>query len=303
MKTYEELKGIDFYSTWRIIDKINKGWSDDDKYYIKDDCGKEFLLRTSDIATLENKKREYEILSKISECNINMSMPISFGTYANNAKVYSLLTWVAGNDAESVLPELNETEQYKLGIEAGQILKAIHTIPAPKNQQKWSDRFNKKIDRNINNYINCDIRVSHADKLIKYINDNRYLLENRKQTMQHGDFHVGNLVINESLHIGVIDFNRYDYGDPWEEYKRTAFSLSISEPFVIGQIHGYFSNDVPEVFFRLLALYQASNSLSSVPWAIKFGRKEVDVMLRNITKMLEYYDYFNTYMPRWYKQI
>lgn len=53
--------------------------------------------------------------------------------------------------------------------------------------------------------------------------------------------------------------------------------------------------------FKLMALYIASNALSSVPWAIPFGQAEVEFMLRNIKKMLEEYDYFNTYKPTWYK--
>ena len=41
--------------------------------------------------------------------------------------------------------------------------------------------------------------------------------------------------------LGLIDFSRMDYGDPWEEFMRvTTFSKSISSPFAIGQINGYF---------------------------------------------------------------
>lgn len=50
-----------------------------------------------------------------------------------------------------------------------------------------------------------------------------------------------------------------------------------------------------------MALYIASNALSSVPWAIPFGEKEVGTMLNNIDEMLKYYDYFNTFIPNWYK--
>jgi len=301
MNKYEDLKGILEYSTWNIIKKIDKGWSEDDKYYIKNNVGQELLLRVSDISKLQDKKKEYEILCEISKTKINMSMPISFGVSTNNKLVYSLLTWVNGNDAELVIPKLGISEQYELGIKLGKILKCVHTIPAPENQQNWKDRFNNKIDMKIRNYNNCGIEVPHADKIIKYINDNRYLLENRPQTIQHGDFHVGNLIITENKEIGVIDFNRYDFGDPWEEFNRIVFSLNISKPFTVGQINGYFDNKVPDEFFKLMALYIASNALSSVPWAIPFGKKEVEIMLNNIDEMLKYYDYFNGFIPNWYK--
>lgn len=302
MKIYEKLKDIKDYTTWDIINKIEKGWSQDEKYYIKNKSGEEFILRLSDVSSLESKKKEYDNLCKISKTKINMSMPISFGACSNNTQVYSLHKWVSGNDAEIILPNLCIEEQYKLGVESGKILKLIHSIPAPENQENWSVRFNNKIDRNIRNYNNCGIVIPHADKIIKYINDNRYLLENREQTIQHGDFHVGNLIITKNQKIGVIDFNRYDFGDPWEEFNRIVFSLKFSIPFTEGQINGYFNNNVPDKFFKLMALYIAANSLSSVPWAIPFGQLEIDTMLWNINKMLEYYDYFNTYKPTWYQQ-
>ena len=40
--------------------------------------------------------------------------------------------------------------------------------------------------------------------ILDYINDNRYLLENRVQSFQHGDYHIGNMVINESSQIGIM---------------------------------------------------------------------------------------------------
>jgi Predicted aminoglycoside phosphotransferase len=301
MCEYQEFQDIYEYPTWDVIRKVDKGWSEDKKYYIKDSSGNEFLLRISDISNLESKKKEYENLCKIYKTGINMSAPISFGVCSNKKYVYSLLTWINGNDAETVLPNLSTGEQYELGVESGEILMSIHTIQAPLDQQKWSDRYNSKIDRKIKSYNDCGITIPHADKIIKYINDNRYLLEDREQTIEHGDYHAGNLIITEDNKVGVIDFNRYGFGDPWEEFNRIGFSLNASIPFTIGQINGYFNNNVPDKFFKLMALYMATNSLSSVPWAIPFGQTQVNVMLRNIDKMLDFYHCFDTYIPVWYK--
>lgn len=173
--------------------------------------------------------------------------------------------WIDGIDAEVVLPTLTTKEQYCLGFSVGKILRKLHQIPAPTNLKDWSQRFNKKIDKKIRNYKACSIKITKADKIIDYINDNRYLLENRAQTFQHGDFHVGNMVVTESNKIGIIDFNKYDYGDPWEEFNRIVWCAEISEYFASGRINGYFDSDVPETFFKLLALYIGINTLSSVP--------------------------------------
>ncbi|HEY5561535.1 MAG TPA: phosphotransferase [Clostridiaceae bacterium] len=300
MNIFEDISG---YSEWITISQIDKGWSSDKKYYIQDKAGNEFLLRVSDTSEMEKKSKEYDNLSRISKLNINMSRPIKFGVCGYKSKVFSLLSWVHGKDAEIVLPTLSKKEQYGLGVESGEILAKIHSIEAPKEIENWSETFNIKIDRNIRNYKSCPIKIPKGEKIIEYILDNRDLLAGRKQTIQHGDYHVGNLIVNENKKIGVIDFNRYDFGDPWEEFNRIVFSHSVSIPFALGQINGYFNGNVPNEFFKLLALYIGSNALSSITWAIPFGKKEIDVMLTLANKMMEYYKNFETFIPTWYKPI
>lgn len=80
----------------------------------------------------------------------------------------------------------------------------------------------------------------------------------------------------------IIDFDRYDFGDPWEEFNRIVWSAQASPIFASGIINGYFDNEVPHEFWKLLALYIGSNMLSSIPWAIPFGEGEVHTMLKLI---------------------
>lgn len=229
-----------------------------------------------------------------------MSHPVDFGICNSGQSVYSLTTWIEGEGAEAVLPGLNSKEQYRFGIRAGEILKMIHQIPAAKNQLSWSERFNRKINRNITNYKACGIHLEGADKIIEYIEQNRYLLENRPQCFQHGDYHAGNMIVTKSGGLGIIDFDRLDYGDPWEEFNRITWCAGISTAFASGRINGYFDHDVPALFFRLMALYIASNQLSSIPWSIPYGQEEVRTMLRQAEDVLKWYDGFETYIPEWY---
>jgi aminoglycoside phosphotransferase (APT) family kinase protein len=286
--------------SWGIAEPINKGWSSDEKYYIRTINGKELLLRVSDIAQYENKKREFESLKLLTSMDILTSQPIDFGICNNSQSVYSLLTWIHGEDAEVVLPTFDNKAQYALGIKAGEVLKQIHRIPAPQNQFNWAERFNRKIDRNIANYKACGIHFQGDERMIAYIEHNRSLLLNRPQCFQHGDYHVGNMIITPSGELGIIDFNRFDYGDPWEEFNRITWCVSISPAFASGYINGYFDNVVPKLFFKLMGLYIASNQLSSMPWAIPFGPEEVNTMLEQAQNVLKWYDNFETDIPNWY---
>jgi aminoglycoside phosphotransferase (APT) family kinase protein len=287
-------------TNWNITKPINKGWSDDKKYYIQTMNGKELLLRISDIKQYEYKKKEFENLKLFINMDILISRPIDFGICNTGKSVYSLLTWINGEDAEVVLPTLDNKMQYMLGIKAGAALKQIHTIPAPQNQPNWTERFNRKIDRNIANYKACGIHLQGDDTILDYIERNRFLLLNRPQSFQHGDYHVGNMIITPAGELGIIDFNRLDYGDPWEEFNRITWCVSISPTFASGYINGYFDNVVPDLFFRLMRLYIASNQLSSIPWAIPFGQEELNTMLEQAQNVSKWYDYFETYIPNWY---
>lgn len=64
---------------------------------------------------------------------------------------------------------------------------------------------------------------------------------NRPNRFQHDDFHPSNILVQSNSYAGTIDFNRYDWGDPFHDFFKIAyFSREISIPFSIGQIDGYF---------------------------------------------------------------
>jgi len=293
-------KDIPSSEDWEKIDLVDKGWSGEKKYHILTKDNHQLLLRISDISALTWKKEEFQVMEMLNSCNILMSRPIDFGVCNDNKNVFTLLTWLEGTDAEDQLSAFTAEEQYYLGFNAGKTLRELHKFPAPANLKPWSDRFNNKIDRKINNYKACEIKIEKGNKIIDYINDNRYLLENRVQTFQHGDFHIGNMIITKSNEVGIIDFNRYDFGDPWEEFNRIVWCAQKSAHFASGRINGYFQGEVPEEFFRLMALYIANNTLSSVPWAIDFGEKEVNTMLNQAKEIMDWYSDFTSYIPKWY---
>lgn len=287
---------------WRKIEFVDKGWSADKKYYIETDDGRKLIIRLADISQYEKKKTEYETMAVIYNLDIDMSQPMDFGTCAKSKMVYILLSWLEGESAEDVLPKLDAPKQQYWGISAGQMLRRIHTISAPKDQPDWETRIRHKIEMKISQYRNCGHIVPNDGRIMQFINNNLQHLRNRPQTLQHGDFHPGNLIITPRKTLGVVDFNRTDFGDPWEEFvKVTAFSKNISIPFAIGQIGAYFNNRIPELFFRLMALYSAIVAHFEIIWAIPFGQDEIEQSLARSKAIFEDYHGFETYIPIWYK--
>lgn len=69
------------------------------------------------------------------------------------------------------------------------------------DQAPWADNYNNKIDKYITNYKRCGIQLKGADKVIPFIEANRYLLANRPQTFQHGNYHGRSLIGLLGVHV------------------------------------------------------------------------------------------------------
>ena len=227
-----------------------------------------------------------------------MCQPVEFGTCDDG--VYSIQSWIDGEDAEETIAAQSDAKQYAYGLEAGSILRKIHSIPAPAIQEDWQSRFGRKMDYKIRKYGECPIKYENGQAFIDYISENRHLLKNRPQTYQHGDYHIGNMMLGNDSKLYIIDFDRYDFGDPWEEFNRIVWCAQKSPLFASGMVDGYFDSDVPLEFWKLLALYISSNTLSSVYWAIPFGQEEVNTMLNQAKEVLTWYDNMRNPIPAWY---
>lgn len=294
-------KEIDTKSEWVSVVKLEKGWSSDEKYIITTKSGSKQLLRVATIDKYKDKKREYEIITKYSKTGINMSMPIAFGTCNNNQKVYMILSWVEGQDLEEILPSLTEEEQYKLGRMAGKTLKKIHEISIEDIDMPSETKKDKKLLQ-LSKYEKSNVRIANDELAVRYVYDNIDNIWNEKLVYQHGDFHPGNLIYIKDGSIGVIDFNRWAVGDPYEEfYKLQSFVRELSVPYCIGQIEAYFDDEIPDIFWTTLAVYVALTSLYSIKWAEKFGQSDIDGMVKRCLAAFEDYDYFKRVVPKWYR--
>lgn len=278
---------------------VEKGWSGDRKYRAVLEDGTTVLYRVTPPESYARKREEFAYMRRAEALGVPMCRPLHFGV--NSDGVYSVQSWIDGEDAETAVSCLSAREQYRLGFQAGKILRRLHTIPAPADAEEWELRFSRKLERKIAAYESCPIRYPEGERFLSCIAENRRLLRNRPQVMQHGDYHIGNLMLQNGQ-IFVIDFNRFDWGDPYEEFNRIVWCAQCSPAFAAGQVRGYFGGEPQEEFWRLLALYIASNTLSSLPWAIPFGQREIDTMLRQAQDVLHWYRGMREPVPLWYTE-
>ncbi|EHQ91097.1 phosphotransferase family protein [Desulfosporosinus youngiae] len=147
------MQDIELFNRFIKVESVNKGWSGDKKYCVTRADRMRYLLRISPAEQYEKRKVLFELLERVAGLGIPMCMPIEFGACGDG--VYILESWIDGEGAEAAIPMLSETKQYGLGLKSGEILRKIHIIPAPDEQEDWVVRFNRKTNYKIRKYREC----------------------------------------------------------------------------------------------------------------------------------------------------
>lgn len=296
------IKQIPLISNCKEVIEINKGFSSDEKFLIHmQDGNKKLLLRVFNLEELELKKTEFAIMGRMQEYHVTCSRPISIGEVGDRG--YMITSYIEGKDAEDEISKYSAQEQYNIGIEAGKELRKMHQMSASAHISSWYSRKVEKHKNYIDAYLACEVKIKNDDKIMNFIDENIQYMKSRPNLFQHDDFHLGNIIVRDKKFAGVIDFNRYDWGDPIHEFLKIGiFSRGISIPFSIGQIRGYFNNKEPdEDFWRLYSLYLAMCVFSTVVWTLKTVPNNIDEMLEKVYMYLEDHDYFSRLKPKWYQ--
>ncbi len=294
------LSDISDYKNWIDIIPIDEGLSGEKKFHITRNNGVELILRVSGIERYKRHCKSARFAQYVHEkLGLNMNLPIEVAACCNDTLVYTLYTWVDGVDADTKICNLHTPEQAKYGENAGVLLRKIHTISAPKDVLPWSEYYGKRLDELIGTYRYAVKGSFRGDKeTTEFIENNRGLLEGRPQTALHGDFRSGNLVVTHGGELGIIDFGRWCWGDPYMDFQ--CIGRSCSAPFARGQINGYFGGDIPHDFFSLMAYYTAADCIRRVCSAYKYGGETFDMAIKAAEKTVREYDGFTAHVPAWY---
>lgn len=152
--------------------KINKGWSTDSKFYIEDCEGNKLLLRISDVDKYYNKLEEFKFIKKCNTLSFPMSKAIEMGFCNDRKNVYIILTWIEGESLNNVISYLTENEQYKLGVEAGAILKSIHSLKVDPTENLIANDKKDKMLKNLLRYEKSANRISEDQFAIDFVRSN-----------------------------------------------------------------------------------------------------------------------------------
>ena len=278
---------------------ISKGYSEEIKYKVKAD--KNYFLKISPLSFF--KKKELE-LKYISDLKNEMKFPKLVEIKYESNSILSLYEWIDGVDFRDYVTQLTDKELYQFGIQAGEFLKKIHSISIERHSVNWEEYYVQKSMRKIDSFRMANINFPEIETFIDYIHTHQYLLQDRPISLCHGDFHVGNMMIDlETKELVIIDFGSLEIGDPMEEFNRMIWNAQLSEEFATGLINGYFNGkNIPDEFWKLMAYYMACDVVGSIPWAVNYGNDQLITMLERAKLVLDWFDDFERMIPKFYKR-
>ena len=120
--------------------------------------------------------------------------------------------------------------------------------------------------------------------------------------LQHDDFHPGNIVIDHGRFAALIDFNRSDYGDPYEDHRKLPwFTVPVSVAFAQGTLVGYFdAPEPPPDFWPRYTLHVAMSAWDSVLWAADYYPEQLADFRERSSAILASHDLENGGPPEWW---
>ncbi len=243
-----------------------------------------YYLEVSDIDSLDHTLESYRFYKKLIENGVPTIRPIKFDIYED--KVYTFFKFVDFTPLSEYLKTISERKQYELGIVAGRALRNIHntTISVDTNSVEISDV--KDIYSKLKNSSN-----KRALKILKYVEENIHLLNNRQKSFLHGDYSINSFGM-DIYEFFVFNFDKSCYDDKYKDFLSINFNANISKYFTTGELIGYFDKKIPVTFFNILALYKIIEIISD---------KDFDD--NNVEYILALYDNMTNVVPKWYQEV
>ncbi|PFR27472.1 aminoglycoside phosphotransferase [Bacillus cereus] len=281
---------------------ISKGFSPDQKYKIELENRERYFIKVCDRVARERKQEEYEYMRRLELLEVPIPKLLHFVNLDSCNQCVQVFEWIDGEDGEDILGKLTEKEQYIAGKRAGQVLKTIHSVKVKSVEESWETLRWNKYERYLQALEEYETDFMDIQRVLTFVENHKHLLQDRPVVFLHDDFHPANLMLHRNEFRAVIDFARFDFGDPIHDfYKVPLFTVDTSVSFAVGQIHGYCDGEPPLHFWKLYALYAAMIFPADIVWTHRITPNLVEEMEIRLRRIVEEHNGFTAYIPNWYK--
>ncbi|MBN1916644.1 MAG: aminoglycoside phosphotransferase family protein [Verrucomicrobia bacterium] len=283
-------------------ERLVAGYSDDEKWVVWADGAPAYLLRLSARDMLARRKAEFDAVAVHYERGVLCPRPLAFGETLDGTRCFSLLEYIVGESAETALPKLPERACYEIGVQTGRELYRMHQLEGDETSAQWFERRLRKHERYMAKAEELSLTYPGCERVERFIDQHVELLRSSPVRFQHDDLHPANLIIEDGRLVGVIDFNRCDWGDPIEDfYKVPFFGEPVSRPYANGQIDGYLACEPVAGFWPRYNLFLAMMLLPSVVWMHFHPPSQgLGWWMERVVHMAETHDFEGNGPPAWY---
>lgn len=201
---------------------------------------------------------------------------------------YMLLEHVGTTDVEKHLKQYPQNEE-SYARASGAFLKHIHTIPVKGfgmltlegkelrgGHTTWREAIYVCLEETLTYLLKHKLISSKQEKEIRHaFEKNDELLTLKSGLTLHGDYHNGNIMIDEGINevVAAIDLSQAKSGDPI--YDIAFYGTYVSPKTLDAFCEGYFDQlTKPNDFEKKLALYQLRIYLSKAKLRKRFGYTE-----------------------------
>lgn len=165
----------------------------------------------------EEFEHEINILKLIKDHKFNVNIPLISSSEEDNT--YIVLNGLMGKSMSAeIVDALTKEEKRKIGTQIGLFLKKLHTVAyqgkSPNNESEIFEWFQKSFNRRkrtLKKHFNENELVAIED-LVTTLSQRSQKL-GIVQVFCHGDLGYNNILLTDSLEVGVIDFGDAGYND------------------------------------------------------------------------------------------
>lgn len=282
------------------IEFLDKGYSYDRKYILYMGERPRYLLRLSDIDQIERKQGEFDLLRRLHGNGVPCSQPVVFGSREDAGVCFMVLSYIEGDCMEDAIASLSVDDQYALGVETGRELRRLHsTADAP--SLDWYDYMTRKYERRRATASKFGLTFRGQTEIESSIECSLDRMKGRPIALLHDDYHPGNLIVHDGRLAGIIDFNRYEWGDPVHDFhKASLFTAAQSPALATGQVDGYHDGQFPDGFWRLHNLYVAMVLHGDLAWTATHYPEHIEGSRHRVEQMIKTHDLVGDDPPTWY---
>jgi aminoglycoside phosphotransferase (APT) family kinase protein len=228
------------------VRRIERGNSGAVKFYVKTDKDKEYLAKVSETAKPSLMKNRLKSRAERAKQVADAGVPISQlrGAEKVEGKVVHFYSWCDGENLSKTVKsgKYDESQVYRFGFTAGEFLRVIHTLPAENKPDFVYNRISEALATAAEDYCKRGVTIPVLSAIISFLTSKDLdFLRQRKPTITHGDYHVGNIMYSEKSGYAIIDYT-FSLGEPMSElayvYSSAKYGGLLYE-YANGQIDGY----------------------------------------------------------------